>query len=90
MHPLFKNMIYNNKWLWFHVLGGGFLAKILLLLFKNGQLAVDIVIASAILWELLEYLKKDVVKIYGNKKRFFLDSLGDIAGAVIMAIIVVF
>ena len=89
MNPLFEYMIYKNKWLWFHIMAGGFLAKILFLIFKNGQLAVDIVIALAILWELLEYLKNDIIKIYGNKKRFFLDSLGDIVGAVIMAIIVI-
>ena len=89
MHPLFKYCIYQNKWLWFHILAGGILAKLALAFFKNGQIAMEIVLLSAILWEIFEYFKDNVGKIYGSKKHFFLDSLGDIAGAVIMAIIIV-
>ncbi|EHO40370.1 hypothetical protein Calab_0731 [Caldithrix abyssi DSM 13497] len=89
MNSLFKYAVYRNKWLWFHILGGGILAKLALAIFKNGQIAVDIVLLSAILWEIFEYFKDDVEKIYGSKKRFFLDALGDIAGALIMATIMV-
>lgn len=89
MHSLFKYAIYENKWLWFHVMAGGFLSRLIIHFFHSGQLAVDIVLGLAVVWEILEYFKDDVEKNYGNKKHFFLDALGDIAGAVAMAIIVV-
>lgn len=89
MRKIFKDMIYNNKWLWFHVLGGGILSKILMVVFKEPQVAVTLVLITAVIWEIYEYIRSDVRKIYGSKKRFFADSLGDILGAVIMAIIIV-
>ena len=78
----------NNTWLWFHILGGGILAKIALI-WLQPQLAVITVLGIAILWEVFEYIKDDVEKIYGSKKRFYKDALQDIFGALIMAIVVV-
>ncbi len=89
MNSLFKYAVYQNRWLWFHIIAGGFLARLIVHFFHNGQLAVDVVLGLAIVWEIFEYFKDDVEKIYGSKKRFFLDALGDIAGAVVMAIIMV-
>ncbi|APF20385.1 hypothetical protein Calab_1465 [Caldithrix abyssi DSM 13497] len=89
MNSLFKYAVYQNKWLWFHILGGGILAKLALAIFKNGQIAMEIVLLVAVLWEIFEYFKDDVEKIYGSKKRFFLDALGDIAGAALMAFIII-
>ncbi len=81
-------MIFNNKWLWFHIIGGGILAKIFLIWFAP-QLAFICVAVVAILWEIYEYFKDDVKRIYGSKKRFYLDAIGDIVGALIMALVVV-
>jgi hypothetical protein len=78
----------RNTWLWFHILGGGIAAKVFNL-FMTEQLSVLAVLAGAIIWEIYEYLSDDVEKIYGSKKRFYLDAIQDIAGAVIMAIIVI-
>lgn len=77
----------RNTWLWFHILGGGILAKILLI-WLHPQLAVLTVLGVAVLWEIGEYVFDDVEKTYGSKKRFYKDALQDIFGALIMAIVV--
>jgi len=77
----------RNTWLWVHILGGGFFAKVFLI-WLQPQLAVTAVFGVAVAWEIGEYIFKDVEKTYGSKKRFYKDALQDIAGAVIMAIIV--
>jgi len=78
----------SNQWLWFHILGGGVLAKIFQL-FLAPQMALLGVLIIAIAWEVFEYLKDDVVSIYGSKKRFFKDALQDVMGAFLMAAIAV-
>lgn len=77
-----------NRWLWVHILGGGCFGY-LFNQFFTAQISVSCVIGVAFLWEVFEYIKDDVEKIYGSKKRFYLDAIQDIAGAVVMAIIVV-
>jgi hypothetical protein len=77
-----------NKWLWFHILGGGILTKLFLIWF-TAQTSVLLVLLVAVLWEVYEALKDDVEKIYGTKKRFYKDALQDIAGALIMSLVVV-
>ena len=85
MHPLFKEMIYTNYWLWSHIMLGGILAKLLLYFFKNkewrGQATVSCVLGIAIAFEVFEYFFLTPAGI--------LDSVGDILGAVLMALIVV-
>ena len=78
----------KNTWLWFHILGGGVLTKIFLIWF-TGQVTVLLVLAIAVLWEVFEFIKDDVNKIYGSRKRFYLDAIQDIAGAVIMGLVIV-
>jgi len=85
----------RNTWLWFHILGGGFLAKVFMWLFGKIQkkydrkhLAILVVLFIAVGWEVLEYSMG--IQNYGNDmKRFLIDAIQDIAGAVIMALIVV-
>ena len=85
----------NNTWLWFHILGGGLLAKFCewaywhkIRKYDSRQLAVLTVLAIAIAWEVLEYSLG--IQAYNNDfKRFLLDAFGDIMGAFIMAVIVV-
>ena len=72
-------------------MAGGLSAKLLNIWF-SGQLTVEIILACAIAWEVFEYFV-DVKKLPQNhlyKENFFLDACGDIIGAVMMAIIVVF
>ena len=77
----------RNTHLWAHILGGGFFCKVFLY-FMQPQLSVTGVLILAILWEIGEYIFDDVEETYGSLKRFLLDAIQDIAGAVIMAIIV--
>ncbi len=84
----FRYAFLDNKWIWFHILVGGTLAKILLY-WTVPQLAFLLVAGIAISWEILEYLTVNVQERYGSKKHFYLDSAGDILGATLMALIVV-
>ena len=85
----------HNTWLWFHMLGGGILAKFFewvywhkIRKYDSRQMAVLTVLFVAIAWEVLEYSLG--IQAYGNDfKRFALDAFGDIMGAFIMAVIVV-
>jgi len=87
---IFKYAIYNNRWLWFHILGGAILAKVLLFFFHmQGQLTFEIVLSVAVAWEIWEFAYSDVEKIYGSVKIFILDALGDIAGATLAALIII-
>lgn len=77
----------ENKWLWVHILGGGFFAKIFLTRYEPQQ-AVLLVLGVALLWEVGEFILSDVERIYGSRKRFYLDAIGDIIGALTMALVV--
>ncbi len=80
---------FHNKWLWTHVLLGGLLAKLVHTKFKKGQ-TMAIVIFVAVAWELYEYFASDIPAIYGTSIRFYYDAAGDIIGAILMALIVLF
>jgi hypothetical protein len=89
MVEFLKEMTIGNSWLWFHILGGGFIAKVLIMLPIESK-PVLWVFFIAIAWEMFE-LYKDGVKGYsGGVKGWFADTLGDILGAVLMAFIVTF
>ncbi len=78
----------QNKWLWFHILAGGILAKIFLN-WVDSYSTVILIGVVALAWEVREFVTKDVEEIYESKKRFFMDAAGDIIGAVVMALIVI-
>lgn len=83
-------MFTRNSWLWFHVLGGGIIAKACLLWITSvPQLAFLITFGIAIVWEIIEYNFTNTKQIYGSQKRFFGDAIGDIFGACAMALVVV-
>ena len=93
MHPLFQYGILNNRWLWFHILGAAVLARLFLYFGYTDQHAFGLVLMIALLWEVIEYfwkmeIKKNLLSTYGSEKRFFLDAFGDIAGAVIISLII--
>jgi hypothetical protein len=85
----FGNAFLKNQWLWFHILAGGMLVKLFLKLGFTDQFSFLLVVAIALLWEIYEYVSSDLIAVYGSKKAFLLDALGDIIGAVAMAVIVV-
>lgn len=82
--------IIRNKWLWFHMLAGAFSAKILQFFGLADNLIILIILFFSILWEVIELFTSDINRIYGNHRRFFLDAIGDVFGALIMATIVLF
>ncbi len=84
-----RNAFIDNKWLWFHMLGGGIIARILLGL-TTPVTALIVVLLIAIAWEVLEFVTRNVEDIYGSKSRFFMDAAGDISGAAVMAALVIF
>ena len=87
MIKFLKEMTVGNVWLWFHILGAGILAKIGII-FLPALITVLIIFAIAIIWEIIE-LYVQGTKVYGNTKIWFADSLGDVLGAVLMALVVV-
>ena len=91
LHKFLEYGLNGNVWIWFHIMAGGFFAKIALIWFDKTETMV-IILVSAILWEVIEYYwdgkAEGMVDIYGSIERWFYDSLGDVIGAVLMAIIV--
>lgn len=85
----------GNYWIWFHILVAGLMARIGLLVFTPAQSFV-IVALIAIIWEFIEFFVEckgewqTVLIIYGSKRRWFCDSLGDVLGAIACAALVVF
>ena len=88
MHPILKHGFLHNQWLWFHILGAGVLFRVASIWLTNQQ-AFIAVAGIAVSWEIYEYFSSDIEKIYGNKKRFYLDAFGDIAGAILIMLIMV-
>ena len=80
--------IFGNEWLWFHILAGGVLARLGLLLLDQAQTMLAVLLL-AIGWEVYEYLTDDIIKVYGSVERFLYDAGGDIVGALLCALIVV-
>ena len=76
--------VYNNHFLWFHVMGGAILTVALVKIFDLKPLTAFVLVSAlAISWEVFEYLNNDVVVIYGSQQRWAYDSTADILGAVI-------
>lgn len=86
----FLNLGLNkNTWIWFHMLGGALWGLYSKIVHVPMLYSVLILLGIVILWEMYEYLKDDVEKIYGSCERFLYDSAGDIIGALIMTILVI-
>jgi hypothetical protein len=85
MHYLMENAIYKNHWLFIHVLFGGILAKALTMFGLHAQLVLIIVGIVAVLYEIYQWFFDHL----GDKKRMIADSVADIWGAWLMALVVV-
>ena len=89
---LVKYGFCQNSWVWFHILGGGVLARILSIWLPS-DLSLIIVIGVALLWEGIEFVfetKGDPTTVYGSWGRWMWDSLGDIMGTIICALLILF
>lgn len=95
MHQWIKTrfdwMTFGNRWFWFHSMGGAVGAKLFILVLSPWS-AFALVAIVALVWEMFEYFidvgcNPDYV--YGSRERWFYDSLGDVLGAVLMALVVV-
>jgi hypothetical protein len=91
IEKLFMWGFMQNAWAWFHILFGGLGAR-LFSYFMDDTNALLLLFAVAVLWEVIEFLagggKQGMIDVYGTLERWFYDSLGDVIGAVLMAIIV--
>jgi len=83
-----KWMFFQNTWVWFHIIAGDVLQRILLLIGFSYLQTVLGVFIIAVGWEVFEFIKdrKRLKDIYGSKERWLWDSIGDIVGAVLAAI----
>jgi len=88
----FKWGVFGNVWLWFHLCGGVVGAKIALIYLDQWSALLAIALLTVV-WEIIEFIVdggvKGMVKIYGSLERWAYDSLGDIVGACLMALVVV-
>jgi len=94
MYPEWLNrMFFKNTWLWFHMLAACALSRIALLWFEPATIFYMVVL-TAIAWELfydwLFVLKWIRIKDRATRRGYFFDSLGDILGATLCSIPVIF
>ena len=85
----FKWGLFGNTWAWFHIMGGAFLG-FALRRYMNQKLAVIVAFSIMILWEVFELVQGDIISIYGSWERWFYDSSGDVVGALVVAILVIY
>ena len=93
MNTKFFKWGFNENWaIWFHMGAGAVGAKIAQYALAEGNALLSIFVL-AVLWEVVEFIidggEAGMVKIYGSLDRWFFDSLGDVAGAMAMAYVVV-
>ena len=90
---LIKWGLNGNTWVWFHILGGGVLARFLMLFGWSDVKIMVTVTVVALLWEVFEFFYdggfEGMIHIYGSLDRWFWDSVGDFTGTVFCALVVV-
>ena len=89
---LIKWGLNGNTWVWFHILGGGVLARFLMLFGWSDVKIMVTVTVVALLWEVFEYFietKGDPAQVYGSVDRWFWDSVGDVLGTIFCAFLIV-
>lgn len=94
---LIKYMFCSNYWVWFHILAGGLLARLMMRSMTDYlDRWVDIVttvLVLAVFFEVFEVLVLEgglngVQIIYGSIRHWIMDMGGDVLGAVLCAAIV--
>ena len=90
---LFKWGFLGNVWISVHMGGGAIGARIGIEFWTDLQVLIGMFVIT-ILWEVYEFIKHGgkagMIKIYGSLIRWFYDSLGDVVGANLMALVVVY
>jgi hypothetical protein len=88
----FKWGFFGNTWVWFHMLGGAVYANIARRWLTKVETLVSLFILT-VAWEVIEFFSgggvDGMIVIYGSLERWAYDSLGDIVGAMITALLVV-
>ncbi|MBT6045325.1 MAG: hypothetical protein HOG49_00770 [Candidatus Scalindua sp.] len=83
----------GNVWIWFHMLFGGIGARIGVEFFSKIE-TFFIILFLALIWEVVEFIwdggKEGMIKIYGSLEHWFYDSLGDVVGAMWIALLVIY
>lgn len=91
-----KYAFFRNVWLWFHMLGGALIARVANV-WMEAPNSLMLVLFVALVWEIAELILMTLGvtsdDAYGNGevssgKHFFMDSCGDVLGAVFMAALV--
>jgi hypothetical protein len=80
-----KNALYDNHWLFIHILLGGILAKALTIFGMGAQLTLIVVGIIAVAYEVYQWFFDHL----GDNKRMIVDSVADIWGTWLMALVVV-
>ena len=92
MIEFIREMTVGNVWLWFHILAGGILAKIASWYWGKRYVGMTrpiiTVFLAALSWEIFELYYWGYANYSGGVMGWRADSLGDILGAVLMALVV--
>mgnify|MGYP006433799215 CR=1 FL=1 len=84
----------GNVWIWFHMLFGGIGARIGEYIGLENIYTIITIFLLAIIWEVIEFIwdggKEGMIKIYGSLEHWFYDSLGDVVGAMWIALLVIY
>jgi len=93
LSKLLKWGFQQNTWIFFHIYAGAIGAKIGEYIGFSDLKTLAIIFICAFGWEVVEFFwdggVKGMINIYGSLERWAYDSLGDVAGAMLSAIIVV-
>ena len=83
----------QNVWIFFHLIAGGVGANIAKRFMGKWQ-SVLAVFSLAFSWEVFEFFYdgrvQGMIEIYGSMERWFYDSLFDVVGAMIVALLCLF
>ena len=93
LFKLFNWGFMGNCWVWFHMLGGASYANLVQRAFTKVQTLLSL-LAITIAWEIVEFVSgggsTGMIAIYGTLERWAFDSIGDIIGAMCIALMVIF
>jgi len=93
MIKFIKTAFCSNYWIWFHILAGGLIAKLLFVFTTFTKVDIIVVVLGmALIWESIEYfieLNTNVEKVYGSKEHWIYDTIGDVLGALMCTLIVI-
>lgn len=92
-YDITKYGLLRNSWLWAHISGGLVLGKVINLTLPGWQTVLAVFII-AIAWEIFEHFVDTPThaiekKLYGSVRAYWFDTIADVLGATVAALIVV-